>query len=79
MCSYDIHDSFYKHTKLHLQLMLVGVAPPHEEPERETLYRGVPGQEEGSVAGTMYVELETETLQGEVTKHTEGVGVSTPT
>ena len=33
----------------------------------------------GSVAGTMHVELETETPQGEVTKHTEGVGVSTPT
>ena len=57
----------------------MGVAAPHEEPERETLYRGVPGQEEGAVAGTTQVELETETLQGEVTKHTEGVGVSTPT
>ena len=32
-------------------ILVVGVAPPHEEPMRETQYRGVPGQEEGVVVG----------------------------
>ena len=58
---------------------IVGVAPPHEEPVRETLYRGVPRQEEGVVVGAMHEELERVTLQEEVPEQTEGVGVATPT
>ena len=57
----------------------MGTAPPHEEPVRETRQRGVLGQEECAVAGTTHEEIERETLQMEVPKHTDSVGVATPT
>ena len=57
----------------------MGAAPPHEEPVMEIRHRGVPGQEECAVAGTTHEERERETLQKEVPKNTEGVGVATPT